>query len=51
MSFEEALEYYDFNIEGAMGRGQYFCIDDTLTNETIEDMIKENEVYDPPTHD
>lgn len=51
MTEDEAEEYYGFNIEGAMGSGQYSCIDDTVDPDVILRLAENKEIYDPSMHD
>lgn len=49
MDEEEALEYYDYNIAGAYGSCSYSCVDDTISVDDLEDMLRDDDtISDPP---
>lgn len=50
MSYEEADEYYEYNIAGALGEHSYSCVDDTITEDMLSEMLDEddNEIINPP---
>lgn len=51
MTYEEAEEFFNFNVAGAMGKGQYSIIDDSMDLEYLRELIDTKEVYDPAEHD
>ena len=51
MSEDEAYEFYDYNVSGAYGDCSYSCVDDTLTQEEIAEMLDGedgDEIVNPP---
>ena len=48
MDYDEANEYYEYNIAGALGDRSYSCVDDTLLPDIIEEIIDEGEIINPP---